>query len=135
MSTTEEATVNPDGSTTFEGGDETFDAKDEGGDDFGAGEGEEILVTAGTDPAIYLGLFVVLLAAMYFLIYHRRKKSNGDSFFDDLDGEKVSASPCLPYYTRLQTERLQSKPCYSGGWRVEEQHLECSLHCILHLPF
>jgi len=97
----EEATVNPDGSTTFEstgdagagaeydptdtdGGDETFE---DAGEAFE--EAEEIV--KGTDPAIFLGLAFIACLILYFLTYRRnkRKQMERESFFNDMDGDKV----------------------------------------------
>lgn len=89
MSTAEEATVNPDGSTTFEG-DETFNATE--GEEF-VGE-EEVFaekVVKGVDPAIYLGLFVLVLGLLWFFVLRARNKEE-DEFFAELDVEKVSVS-------------------------------------------
>jgi len=94
MSTTEEATVNPDGSTTFEGGEEAFNATaDEG---FDAGEQEDIVedIVKGVDPAIYLGLLVLVLGLLWFFVLRKRSKEE-DEFFAELDVEKVSLRPVL----------------------------------------
>lgn len=85
MSGTEEATVNPDGSTTFEGGeDEAFNA---------TGGEEEIFVEEevikGVDPAIYLGIFVLVLGLLWFFVLRSANKEE-DEFFAELDVEKVS---------------------------------------------
>ena len=87
MSGTGEATVNPDGSTTFENAEETTFTADEGF------EGAEIppLGPKGYDPAIFLVLgFVAIVAIWYFLYSRKSKKENEDfSFFSELHGEKV----------------------------------------------
>jgi hypothetical protein len=91
----ETVTVNSDGSTTFDG---------ETGYDGGGGEestmppvmddaqGEPMMedVVKGIDPAIYLLLAVVLLAALYFVYARKSRSDDGDDFFSNLDGEKVS---------------------------------------------
>jgi hypothetical protein len=96
MSNAEEATVNPDGSTTFE----TPPAEDShtytGDDGGGAGpEGfeqlplEEVLVK-GIDPAFYLLALVALLGVLYYVFVYRRKLADDeDEFFANLDGVKV----------------------------------------------
>lgn len=89
----EEATVNPDGSTTFgeeyEAGDDTFDDAEADAD--GAETAEEIV--KGTDPAIYLALAFVAAVALYYISYRRnkRKQMEREAFFYDMDGDKVRA--------------------------------------------
>lgn len=124
MSTSQqqEATINPDGSTTFttpppaddsggeefntsSGGDEFFNAT-EGGD----GSAEGIDVTK-TDPALYLGLaFLVIILIGVFVIWKRRK--NDDSFFEQLDGEKFNLK--LPAAVDEYYE-IKNK-CLDNGW-------------------
>lgn len=105
----EEATINPDGTQTM-GEDAAADAgadyADAGGaaaddaDDADAGEedfaegaeeaAEEVI--KGTDPAIFLLLGFALIAALWFVSWYKKKKEEeeSDSFFTELDGEKVS---------------------------------------------
>ena len=85
MSTTEEATVNPDGSTTFES-DEAFNATAE--EEFVSDHEEIIDVEKGIDPAIYLGIVVLVLALLWFFILRQSNKDE-DEFFAELDVEKV----------------------------------------------
>jgi hypothetical protein len=102
----EEATVNPDGSTTFgedagAGADPNFA---EAGEEGFAGEepdfeeasesAEEII--KGTDPAIYLVLGFVVVAVLYYLNYKRNKKKQmeREAFFFDMDGDKVCTMYC-----------------------------------------
>jgi hypothetical protein len=84
----ETVNVNPDGSTTFEGGEESTMPPVE--DTEGMFD-EETMADAvvGVDPAIYLLLVTLVLGVLYF-IYYRRSHDNEDEFFTDLDGEKVS---------------------------------------------
>jgi hypothetical protein len=88
----EEATVNSDGSTTFDeppvgGGGEESPFEDAPPID------EEAVkeVVQGIDPAIYLLVSVLIAAALYYFFVHRKKASaNEDGFFSNLDGDKVS---------------------------------------------
>jgi hypothetical protein len=89
---TEEATVNPDGSTTFE----TPPVEETAGEGFEAppmGDEEDMMeeVVKGIDPAFYLLGAVILFAIIYFILAMRKKKDadNGDDFFASLDTEKV----------------------------------------------
>lgn len=111
---TEEATVNADGSTTFE---EAPPATDEG--TFNATEQEappfeeEILeeVVKGTDPAVYLLVGVALLVVVWFFFF-RSKKKEEDDFFSDLDGEKFNLK--LPEAVEEYYE-IKNK-CLANGW-------------------
>lgn len=94
MSTTEEATVNPDGSTTFSyAGDEagSSGAGSEETPDMGAGAGAEE-ITKGTDPALYLMLAVLAFIALFMFLQLRKKNKNAEvnDFFANLDGEKFN---------------------------------------------
>ena len=91
---TEEATINPDGSSSYESAsppplnDTTgFDGSDEG---FDIPPVEEI-VKGGIDPAIYLVLaFATLCALYYFFVYRKKEEEEAeDEFFSNLDGDKV----------------------------------------------
>uniref|UniRef100_A0A6U3U3N1 Uncharacterized protein n=1 Tax=Ditylum brightwellii TaxID=49249 RepID=A0A6U3U3N1_9STRA len=111
MSTTEEATVNPDGSTTFEngGGEESYSGDyAEGGD--AAADMEE----KGVDPAIYLLAGAFVFALLWFFIWYRRKKAQDDSnnFFSELDGEKFNLK--LPAAVDEYYE-VKAK-CEEAGW-------------------
>mmetsp|Transcript_17037 Transcript_17037/g.23387 ORF Transcript_17037/g.23387 Transcript_17037/m.23387 type:complete len:299 (-) Transcript_17037:208-1104(-) len=118
MSTTEEATVNPDGSTTF-------------GSDSGAGAGQESTAGAdsgfaeanddaaadlekGIDPAFYLFLGCLLIGLLWFFIWYRSKKAQDDSdaFFSDMDGEKFNLK--LPAAVEEYYE-VKAK-CEESGW-------------------
>ena len=90
----EEATVNPDGSTTFETPPGTEDAGgDAGSEGFqDAGFDEETLKAAveeGVDPAFYFLAGVFVLGLIYFLFFRPKKEEDSDDFFSNLDGEKV----------------------------------------------
>mmetsp|Transcript_22327 Transcript_22327/g.33024 ORF Transcript_22327/g.33024 Transcript_22327/m.33024 type:complete len:295 (+) Transcript_22327:136-1020(+) len=120
----EEATVNPDGSTTFEstgdagagaeydptdtdGGDETFE---DAGEAFE--EAEEIV--KGTDPAIFLGLAFIACLILYFLTYRRnkRKQMERESFFNDMDGDKfnIKLPAAVDEYYDVKDK------CLAAGW-------------------
>jgi hypothetical protein len=103
MSTAEEATINPDGSTTFESdstmppvADETAGADgagpdfEDGGDET-MGDAVKTAVKGGllNDPAIFLLIVVVLLGLGYFLYRRKVAADEDDEFFNNLDGEKV----------------------------------------------
>jgi len=91
---TEEATINPDGSTSF-----TEDATDAGfdkeGEESGAEGAEDAAaetVRKGTDPAIYLALAFIGAIIIYYFYYTRNKKkqSEQESFFFEMDGDKFN---------------------------------------------
>ena len=86
----QEATINPDGSTTFES---EPNSEQFGTDGIGA---EEVLVTK-VDPAFYLlGFAALLMLAIGFVMYRQRKaRAETDEFFTQLDGEKVSCTNSL----------------------------------------
>lgn len=117
MSGTEEATVNPDGSTTFEAGEgtgtegENFSSETDGmaGD---AGTAEEFV--KGIDPAVFLLLAVVIGGVIWFLFYQRRRKAEEEvvSFFEDLDGQKFNLK--LPAAVEEYYEIKQK--CLDSGW-------------------
>mmetsp|Transcript_7403 Transcript_7403/g.16837 ORF Transcript_7403/g.16837 Transcript_7403/m.16837 type:complete len:294 (-) Transcript_7403:90-971(-) len=117
MSTTEEATVNPDGSTTFES-DQTNQTFGGGDEEVPPPVNEETIQEAakGTDPAVYLGLVVLLLVVMYF-VYRLRSKKEEDDFFSDLDGEKFNLK--LPEAVE-EYYQIKAK-CESAGWKPGEK--------------
>lgn len=90
--------VNPDGSTTFEGGEESTmpPVEDAGSEGF-----EETIeeVVKGTDPAIYLLLGVIVLGILYLIYLRKSREESDNDFFSSLDGEKVS-EPALIFWTR-----------------------------------
>ena len=85
-----EATVNPDGSTTFE----EPPVNETMGNETGGGEGfdgaEEEIMEKGIDPVWYLLAALGVFAVLVFLFRRRKKDENEDDFFSNLDGEKVS---------------------------------------------
>mmetsp|Transcript_20126 Transcript_20126/g.43705 ORF Transcript_20126/g.43705 Transcript_20126/m.43705 type:complete len:299 (+) Transcript_20126:107-1003(+) len=112
MSTTEEATVNPDGSTTF---------NDAGGADSAAGEdmpnmddetAEEII--KGTDPALYLAVAALVFFVIFIFLQLRKKKKTAevDEFFSNLDGDKFNLK--LPAAVDEYYE-VKGK-CEDDGW-------------------
>jgi len=96
MSTTQEATVNPDGTATFVEGEASFSSSP-GEEEFNSTdnvfEEDDVMVEKQTDPAIYLLLVVLIVGIIGLLIYLKRKKSSkemNDEFFSQLDGEKFN---------------------------------------------
>jgi hypothetical protein len=86
-STTEEATVNPDGSQTFEDVPPPVNETTE--------EAEEIFeeIQKGIDPAVYFLIAVAIIAALwYFFVYRKKREDEEDDFFQNVDGEKVRCS-------------------------------------------
>jgi hypothetical protein len=134
MSTTGEATVNPDGSTTF-----TDAADDSSGADFDnttdsipnmdeetADAAEEVI--KGTDPALYLAVAVVLFAIIFFYIQMRKKRKNDaiDSFFSNLDNDKFNlqlpAAVDAYYDIKAKCEKEGWEPGQSSGQQPTPQH-------------
>lgn len=76
MSTTREATINPDGTTyvppTTE--EENINNNNETENNTTFTTTQEEITTKPTDPAIYLGIVVLIIGLISFLIYKRRKK-------------------------------------------------------------
>jgi len=85
---TEEATINPDGSSTF-GSNPNSEEYDTSGGSADIG-GEEIV--KNIDPAWYLlGFAVVIMAITAYIITRQRKsRSEAEDFFTQLDGEKFN---------------------------------------------
>lgn len=91
----EDATINPDGSATF---DETPPMGDAGAD--AGGEGESFFQdtaqegispdSEGIDPAFYLLGAAFAVIVIYFLFFRAKKDESEDDFFAELDGDKVS---------------------------------------------
>lgn len=120
MSSTQEATVNPDGSTTFtpptDGGSATGEEFNTTTDDYfnatdGAGAEGMADVTKPTDPALYLGLaFLFIIVIAIFVVVKRRRSD--DAFFSQLDGEKFNLK--LPAAVDEYYE-IKNK-CLEQGW-------------------
>jgi hypothetical protein len=106
----ETVNVNPDGSTTFEGGageESTMPPVEDAGAD-GAFE-KAATAAAGTDPLFYLVLVALALGVLFF-IYYRRSKEDEDDFFTNLDGEKVREVVVgLCYELVIQTNKRADK--------------------------
>lgn len=124
MSTTEEATVNPDGSTTFgseEGADAGADGVPPSGDEEYADGSTPEDMMKGTDPAIFLFLGFLIIALLWFFFYYRKNKDQADSeeFFSNLDGEKFNLK--LPaaveeyYEARAKVEESGWEPGQAAG--------------------
>lgn len=94
----EEATVNPDGSTTFTddsagtGSDSDGGASNSAGEGFDDAQGAAGSIVKGTDPAIFLVIAFFVIAIMYYIVYTRNKtkKVEQESFFFDMDGDKFN---------------------------------------------
>jgi flagellar biosynthesis GTPase FlhF len=115
MSTTEEATINSDGTTTFENADApplNDTAGDEGTD--GAGFEETVTeVAKGIDPAfLFLGVVVVIAALYYYFVIRKKKEQDQDDFFANLDGEKFNLK--LP--GEVDEYYAVKEKCESMGW-------------------
>lgn len=129
MSAAEEATINPDGSTTFD--DAT--ASSSGGGDYGGSAGEDIPnmdagssadgsseepavedIVRGIDPALYLALIVAAFAILFIYLQLRKKRNNAsvDDFFSNLDGDKFNLK--LPAAVDEYYE-VKAK-CEEEGW-------------------
>lgn len=132
MSAAEEATINPDGSTTFDDASASGDfggsvGEDIPGMDAGSsgssdsipdGSGEEPVVediiVKGIDPALYLALIVTAFAILFIYLQLRKKRNNAsvDDFFSNLDGDKFNLK--LPAAVDEYYE-VKSK-CEEEGW-------------------
>lgn len=92
----EEATVNPDGSTTFEdtAGQESFNETGSDGAEEMLNDGE--MEATGIDPAFYLlGAAAVIVLLVVLIIRRQREKTEDtDDFFSNLDGDKVCMMLC-----------------------------------------
>lgn len=116
MRAMDEATVNPDGSTTFnnagnDAGSSGPGSEESPGMDAGIGDDE---IIKGTDPAVYLMLGVVALMAFFVFLQLRKKRNNADvnDFFANLDGEKFNLK--LPAAVDEYYEVKEK--CEDEGW-------------------
>ena len=128
MSTAQEATINPDGSTTFE--DASSGGYAGGPADAGAGAGADSSypddatstddsfvpppTRGGVDPAVYLALAVLAFALLfaYLQVRRRRKNAGVDDFFSNLDGDKFNLKlpPAVDEYYEVKSK------CEDEGW-------------------
>ena len=72
-SSAEEATINPDGTTSF-ADDATNSGFDTEGTGFEDAQGSADSIVKGTDPAIFLALGFVLMVIIYYVLFTRNKK-------------------------------------------------------------
>lgn len=99
---TEEASVNTDGTSSFDETTGSPPVNTPGGEEFEDAipptiDGEEILKAAApqVDPAVYFLIVVIILAALYyFFVYRKKSLASEDDFFAELDGDKVSLPAC-----------------------------------------
>ena len=92
-----EATLNDDGSATFQEPVGNGAGEEPPIDDVPPMDEEAIKeVVQGIDPAVYLLVSVLIAAALYYFFVYRKKSADdeGDSFFSNLDGDKVSEICC-----------------------------------------
>jgi hypothetical protein len=135
MSAAEEATINPDGSTTFDdasasssgGGDYGGSAGEDAGSSASSGGGSDAFpdgsssdepavedIVKGIDPALYLALIVAAFAILFIYLQLRKKRNNAsvDDFFSNLDGDKFNLK--LPAAVDEYYE-VKAK-CEEEGW-------------------
>jgi hypothetical protein len=124
MSNPEEATVNPDGSTTFseapptDAPDGTFAGGADDSDSMPPPVDEETMQDAmkaagGIDPAFYVLIgFVIIVGLYYYFFIHKKSEEDEDEFFTSLDGEKFNLK--LPAEVDEYYE-IKEK-CLSSGW-------------------
>lgn len=129
MSTAEEVTINPDGSTTFDdaGSAAGSGSADASGGDNGGGNGNGysedsssssddgfVPPRGGVDPALYLALAVLVFALLfaYLQLRKRRKNADVDDFFSNLDGDKFNLRlpPAVDEYYEVKSK------CEDEGW-------------------
>jgi len=119
----ETASINPDGSTTFNNTSEETAGTAGGagaGETGGSGEdntsSEETVeeIAKGVDPALYLALAILVVGVLfiYSQMQKRRKNADVDDFFSNLDGDKFNLK--LPAAVDEYYE-VKSK-CEAEGW-------------------
>ena len=93
---TEEATINTDGSSTFQEQTQPPDnTTTEGEIPFDGNNDDTIknIVEKGIDPAYYVLFgFIVIAILYYFFVIRKKAEESDDDFFTSLDGEKVRMS-------------------------------------------
>jgi len=116
MASHQEATINPDGSTSF-GGDPKFDTA---GGEGGSMGGEEVL-SKPIDPAWYLLGFAVLIISItaFVIIRQRKARAEAEDFFTQLDGEKFNLKlpAAVDEYYKIKEKALEQG--WSPGQKVE----------------
>jgi hypothetical protein len=135
MSTAGEATINADGSTTFDDYDGTGDNTTTSGgssggdyDNIPGGDATDESATSdafmnddnvvvgkgGVDPALYLALAVLFFGVLFIYIQLRNKRKNADvdDFFANLDGDKfdLKLPPAVDEYYDVKAK------CEEEGW-------------------
>ncbi len=148
MSTTGEATVNPDGTTTTQttppeeppqqqsseeseqqyAGQQEQNQQDQQ-EQFQQEIPNEQLKRTGTDPAIYLALSFIAFVVLYVLHYKRQKKKQMDreAFFFDMDGDKFNIQ--LP---KAVDEYYEVKEkCIKAGWEPGKVSILFCFFCFV----
>jgi len=141
MSTAQEATINPDGTTNVP----PTGTEDETFTNNSTFTAEEIPIPKTTDPALYLGLIVLVIAIISFFIYRKRKnkvEDDGEEFFQQLDGEKFNLvlPAAVDEYYAVKDKIIEGgwspgtpgKKDASGPTRVLQQAL--MKRCIADIP-
>eukprot|EP00533_Pseudo-nitzschia_delicatissima_P002682 CAMPEP_0116100840 /NCGR_PEP_ID=MMETSP0327-20121206/12494_1 /TAXON_ID=44447 /ORGANISM="Pseudo-nitzschia delicatissima, Strain B596" /LENGTH=283 /DNA_ID=CAMNT_0003592767 /DNA_START=44 /DNA_END=895 /DNA_ORIENTATION=- len=100
----ETVTVDPDGSTTFEGAEDATDGAEETFE-----ETMEEIVEAGVDPAIYLLVGFIVFAVLYFL-YRRKKSSSDDDYFSSYEKFNIKLPAEVDEYYSVKEK------CMKAGW-------------------
>mmetsp|Transcript_18135 Transcript_18135/g.37388 ORF Transcript_18135/g.37388 Transcript_18135/m.37388 type:complete len:284 (-) Transcript_18135:92-943(-) len=100
----ETVTVDPDGSTTFEGAEDATDGAEETFE-----ETMEEIVEAGVDPAIYLLVGFIVVAVLYFL-YRRKKSSSDDDYFSSYEKFNIKLPAEVDEYYSVKEK------CMKAGW-------------------
>jgi cbb3-type cytochrome oxidase subunit 3 len=118
-SNVDEATINPDGSATFEAPVDGATAPEEDtepnfDEDVPFEEAAAGAVEKGTDPAIFLALGFVLFVLVYFYFHRKGKKKQmeREAFFFDMDGDKFNIK--LPAAVEEYYEVKEK--CLQAGW-------------------